>query len=433
LKQVLENFDKVIKLENMMEVQNARLPEKNKHIPGSLWDPAIFGEPGTKERKERFGYIDLKNHYITPSVFKIVQTCTPEISQIINGKNSFIVEDGKYVKVDDGEGETGIPFLLRTLREVDLRTFCKKDKAAEAKYIEKNKDLILINKILISPPAPIRDIDLFKGSVGKQTTELNEIYAKLIYYKNTIIGDEILDSAIINKIQLTLNSLYTYIINTNFKGKQGMFRGKIMKKTMDFTTRLVLTSSPNIKLGTIGLPYTTLICIFEPIFTHYKSTHPEIDEAIKQYLKKEEGEELNFNEYLDFIYITLSNHPESIKGELADILFKSISEVVKDETVLYKRDPVIQRNSWSAAKPIPMRVGQVCMFNSMDLVPMGGDCDGDTVEIVPLFFDESKKEAIDKLSPMKSKSKFKNILGMNSFTYSIQLDNIATIYGATRD
>jgi len=50
---------------------------------------------------------------------------------------------------------------------------------------------------------------------------------------------------------------------------------------------------------------------------------------------------------------------------------------------------------------------------------------------MPVFSDEAKKDAKEKLSPIYSKSKHYNVVSYKEQTYQITLDNIATMYYAS--
>jgi len=232
MKLLLENIEDVVRRDKLLEVQNAKLPERGKYVVGSLWDENIFGKSASKDRKTKFAYIDLKSKYIHPAIFKIIQTSSQEISQVLNNKGSYAVRDGKLVP--DEYGETGIAFFLKEFQNLDFIKMAKKEKLDDAKFIEKNRHLVFIDKWLVIPPSPMRDIDVFKDKgAGRSSSEINDYYSRLIYLKNTLIGDDLLDSVVVAKIQTTLNSIYTFVINSYFKGKRGIYRSKIMKKTID--------------------------------------------------------------------------------------------------------------------------------------------------------------------------------------------------------
>jgi hypothetical protein len=83
---------------------------------------------------------------------------------------------------------------------------------------------------------------------------------------------------------------------------------------------------------------------------------------------------LTSREYDEFINKTLPKFPHTLEGEVLDTLYEVAKEVTKDQVVIFKRDPVSNRNNYSAASIIPVKVGQVAVVNSLDLAPMGGDC-----------------------------------------------------------
>jgi len=370
-KLLLLDINKTVEIGSLMEVTNGRLPEKNKYIPGSLWDPIIFGKPGSGDRSSKFAYIDLKGNYIHPTALPIIQTVSTETSRIINNKGSYIVKDEKYV--EDEFGDTGLSFLLSTINDVDFEKFAHKHKEKEALYIEKNKKEILIDKWIVIPPSPIRDIDIFKQKGLKSNSEINVYYGKLIFLSNNLIGDDMLDSSIKTKIQQTLTDLTLYIVNANLKGKRGLFRSKVLKKTLDFSSMLVLTSSPNIPLGYVGVPFTTLVTLYEPHLTYYKKTHPEVDMSIKSYLGIDLDDELSFDDYITFTHKTITKFHHTIKGEIADVLFNAMKNVCKDEWMLVKRNPTDQRNNWYVGKIIPTMEHSAVVLNSMDLPAIGGE------------------------------------------------------------
>ena len=96
--------------------------------------------------------------------------------------------------------------------------------------------------------------------------------------------------------------------------------------------------------------------------------------AVKKYLNKQPEDELTSREYDEFINKTLPKFPHTLEGEVLDTLYEVAKEVTKDQVVIFKRDPVSNRNNYTAASIIPVKVGQVAVVNSLDLAPMGGDC-----------------------------------------------------------
>ena len=90
------------------------------------------------------------------------------------------------------------------------------------------------------------------------------------------------------------------------------------------------------------------------------------------------------------------------------------------------------RNNWTASTPI-ITEGRVATVNALEIVPLEGDHDGDTLEILPLFSKEAKQEAKEKMHPLYSKSKWQDTLNNNTIIFSFTLDALATIYRATNE
>jgi hypothetical protein len=364
----LLNIERYINENKLLEVKSYKIPFKS-YDENGLWSEQIFGPLGSKTRSERFGYIDLKGRFIHPIVFNMLETVSDETSRIIKEKAKFIVRNHKYI--EDINGETGISFLIRTLPEVKLASFCHSHKLENANYIDSHLNFILIDKFLVTPAAN-RDIDIHSNMNKREMEEINNLYIKLIVYVQQLIGIPDLDAITNKKIQLQLNALISYIKKTKLTGKKGLFRGTMLKKSMDYSTRLVLTNDPNIKLGTIGLPWHTLVAIFEPFVMHYlfkKEQNLEIKLNLQSYTNSEDFNYNNFSKFVKDLVVNPDIVPLNIKSGLISVL----NQFLPEQIVMCKRDPVVQRKSWFSAVPV-ITEGRVAYVNSMDLGPLGGDC-----------------------------------------------------------
>lgn len=364
----LLNIERFINENKLLEVKSYRIPFKSYDEDG-LWSEVIFGPIGSKTRSERFGYIDLKNTFIHPIVFNMLETVSDETSRIIKEKGRFIVENKKYV--EDINGESGIDFLIRTLPEIKLATFCHSHKKENAIYIDSNLKHILINKFLVTPAAN-RDVNIFSGSGKLEVEEINNLYSKLLIFIQQLTGIPEIDGIINKKIQLQLINLVNHIKKIKMTGKKGLFRGTMLKKSLDYTTRLVLTNDPDIELGKIGLPWHTLVAIFEPFVVYHlfkKEQNLEIVMALQNYTK---AETFDYNEFSKFVKDLIIN-PDIIPQNIKSALISVLNQFLPDQVVMCKRDPVVQRKSWFSATPV-ITEGRVAYVNSMDLGPLGGDC-----------------------------------------------------------
>lgn len=422
----LLNIERFITENKLMEVKSSRIPFK-KYDDDGLWSEVIFGPIGSKSRSEKFAYIDLKQNFIHPIVFDMIATISDETSKIVREKGRYIVKDGRYI--EDAGGETGVTFLINTFNDVKFSSFCHNHKKDNAQYIDDTKKFILINKFLVSPAAN-RDIDIYNFKGGKLEKEkINELYSKLIVYIQQLTGINELDNITVRKIQMELNDIVDYFKKVKMTGKKGLFRGTMLKKSMDYSTRLVLTNDSNIPMGYIGLPWHALVAIFEPFMIHHlfkKEQNLEVLLAVQSYTGQER---IDYNGFSNFVKDLIKN-PDIIPINLKIGLSNVLNQFLPDSVVMCKRDPVVQRKSWFSATPI-ITEGRVAYVNSMDLGPLGGDSDGDTVAVLPVFTNEAKEETRQKLNPTINKSKWKDIASYSGVIYKPSLDAISAIYSAT--
>jgi len=365
----LLNIERFITENKLMEVKSFRIPFK-KYDDDGLWSEVIFGPIGSKSRSEKFAYIDLKQTFIHPIVFDMIATISDETSKIVREKGRYIVKDGRYI--EDAGGETGITFLINTFNDVKFSSFCHNHKKDSAQYIDDTKKFILINKFLVSPAAN-RDIDIYNFKGGKLEKEkINELYSKLIIYVQQLTRINELDNITVRKIQMELNDIVDYFKKVKMTGKKGLFRGTMLKKSMDYSTRLVLTNDSNIPMGYIGLPWHALVAIFEPFMIHHlfkKEQNLEVLLAVQSYTGQERTD---YNGFSNFVKDLIKN-PDIIPTNLKIGLSNVLNQFLSDSVVMCKRDPVVQRKSWFSATPI-ITEGRVAYVNSMDLGPLGGDC-----------------------------------------------------------
>jgi DNA-directed RNA polymerase beta' subunit len=423
----LLNIENFIKSNNVLEVKSGKYPSSKGYDEDGLWSETIFGKLGTRNRKQQFGYVDLKTNFIHPVVFKLLRSSSDSISKIIREKAKYKITNKSLVE-DNINGETGLSFLIREFENIDFRLNSHSDKKQESEFIESNKKIILINKFLILP-AGDRDINLNDLNSIAKTSEINEVYRSLLFQISSLSGNEDLDNLVKNNIQNQLMKISDFIRDRYLKGKKGLIRNNMMKKSMDFTLRIVLTSSPNVPLGSISIPWHSALAIFEPLVSYnlFKKEN-DILPDIQSFAQKEFFDTHDLIKFFDDLVKNPTNVPPSLKTKL----FNLITEITKDQVVLCKRDPVLQRNSYFSAHVL-IHDGRVAILNSLDLPQLGADCDGDTVAIIPIFTEEAKKEALDNMNPYYTKSKLTDSKSISNVLYAPTLDAIATIYRATKD
>jgi len=420
----LLDIDQFIQLKKLKVVSSSAIPSKNYDAAG-LWSETIFGRIGSENRKRYFGYVELRGKLIHPTAYAMIKTVSPVISSILNEKQTYVFKDGKFVV--DEYGDTGLGLLIQHFYDIKFIDIAKPDRLEVAKFIDDNKEKLLIDKWIVMPAA-IRDIDISRPG-ARTVAEINTYYRSLLYLSGLISGDAVMDNLVSTKMQRTLLDIVKWI-QSNMKGKQGLFRNNLLKKTVDFSTRLVLSSSPDIKLGYIGVPWHVLVSIYEPLFTYrVKASHIDFEKDILSFMKVDSDGAVDARMMTKFV-TKVNAHPDQVSTLMQHQIKEIIAEFLDDQVVIAKRDPAISRNSWFSAKPVMIDKG-VVEVNSLDLGPITGDSDGDTLQVCPLFADETKKTATEKMNPRYSKSKWADTSHNGNITYNFSLDTTAMIFSAT--
>ena len=292
----LVNVDQFIEKNKLKEVSSTNITMPNnpgRFDPNGLWSEEIFGIQNSKQRKSTFAYIDLKTKVFHPEIY-LIMIGTNALLKKVALNSAFAVIDPKSKKIiesDEKNGETGIAFLVKNIENYDFVLNSKENKLEDAEYLEKNKDNLLISKWLVIPPGNIRDININRISNRKLImSEINELYIDLLntvsMLQTTMIGGEVLDTAI-SKIQAQIHRIDLWL-KARMRGKPGMIRSSLLKKSVDYCARSVIGGDPSIPLGYIGLPWHLVLVTYEPFFIHYltkTSDGKELASKIADYLE----------------------------------------------------------------------------------------------------------------------------------------------------
>lgn len=431
----LLDIDEYIKKNGVKEVKNANIFGLGKKTfdEQGLWSETIFGRIGSRERRNQFGYIQLATTLINPIVYKMMKNSSESIRDILAEKKYFSLKtDGTFK--EDEVGQTGVLFLAEYKDKVDFEKCAKKDKKDIGRFLNKNKDLIFIDKYLIMPPGGIRDMSTDKNEAKKFSSELNMLYEKLISLNSQLeIHKDDLEMGLIfaSQLQKILVQIYLWI-QAKLEGKQGLLRGTMLRKTLDYSARIVATSSPEIPLGSIGIPWHTLLTLYEPFFFHYVlKVDDELKNLIIEYIKLPAGRSLGYHDLKTFNY-SIAKNPNLVSGILKDKLFHVASEISKDKDILVKRDPVTSRTSYYSATPIALPSGRGAVVNAMSCGPQGLDFDGDTLALMPVFSKEALNE-VAQLNPAKSKIAWTDPMNAKNQIYKLALDQVSIVYAMTKE
>src|SRR6056297_1013077 len=329
-----------------------------------LFSEEIFGRMGSRDRKKTYGYINLKLDFIHPEVYRILTSINTDLTKLIIGKENYILDNNNNLVQDDENGKSGVFYFIQIINNIDWDNI-KTEKPKHIRFIKENKDKLLINKLVILP-AGFRDIQITKtGKQFIQYGEINKTYSTLINQTEMLsddldLFDEELMGSLYKSIQRNLINVNTWI-KSKIKGKYGMIRGGMLKKSVDYSARLVITPDNNLDMGYMGLPWQVCMKLFEPMFIHHvlkQDRDNMLKSVIQRFLSLDD--ELDINDIKKFV--------------------KKVNETPRDidnKVVIYKRDPVEDRNSYISNYIRVDDTGFVAKLNSYDLCKHTGDYDGD--------------------------------------------------------
>ncbi|MGL5316788.1 MAG: hypothetical protein ACRC92_26260 [Peptostreptococcaceae bacterium] len=275
---------------NTMEVTDPQVfINGNTPNPKGLLSPEIFGTT-PKEKRTRFGYIDLKGMYLHPLVYeRVLKRSYRDIDKLIMGSSEFYIDKGGELIEWNGVDElpkgtvkgTGIKFLYDNFTSIKITNIEEKEEDAEIlKMVKKvyttgDKSTLFTNKWIVYP-LMFRDINITDdGHVALD--EINYAYQQLIVYTSTLAnnsGNMMFNSHVMEfKVQAQIVNIYKMFFGMIF-GKNGQQRSSNMSKTNDYGSRNIITSprftnkyfgeSP-INIDTIGYPLSSTLNMYQPI------------------------------------------------------------------------------------------------------------------------------------------------------------------------
>lgn len=229
----------------LKEVKSAKIEGRGGRLDSEgLFSEEIFGRMGSPTRRNTFGYIDLHVKVIHPECWDIITGLNPMISKLLLGKKKFIINEiGDLEESPDNFiGISGIKSFIDNFDKLNLKIIGKK-KPDYVKFINKNLNKIFIDKILVLP-AGVRDIQL-SSSTNKKTitsSEVNTLYEELLQQTKTIDANflDFLDDETVKNI---VGAIQRKVIEINrwveerLKGKNGILRGGLLSKTVDYSGR----------------------------------------------------------------------------------------------------------------------------------------------------------------------------------------------------
>ena len=277
------DVEKCIGVNELKEVTNPIYLDKGRYpTPDGLFSYEIFGRPGSYDRKTLFAYIDLKDYFLHPLVYKNLISLNRKIEEIISGIGYFKIDKdtGKLIKSTEEEGgQTGIDFLYKHWNTIvfDTTESNKRDERVDFFKAVKKKEAFMRYQIII--PAFYRDINMSSSDSGVLKHEkINDYYAKILRLTKAL--EENMNSGIDFVFNSTKASIQSYLVEIfDFciglaKGKNGIFRQSVMGKSIDYASRNVISEAIYtdaerytdlmVDYTHSGVPMATVLSIFNP-------------------------------------------------------------------------------------------------------------------------------------------------------------------------
>lgn len=384
------DIDKFITVNNVEEVTNPIFFNQG-NIPtdDGLFSDRIFGQVGTPQRANKFGYINLNGHFLHPVVYKAVLRVDRKISNIISGTSFYSLDKANHLVEDEKNGKTGLEFLYEIWDKINWKTTDSEQRKNRLKLLKLNKDVLFVTKFLVSPAAN-RDYNMSKSTAGKVTdsSPVNSEYSKLIRNCQSLdsVTMEFVSNITRTSIQNSLVTLYDYFIG-DIKGKTGVLLKGVLGKTVDYATRSVITTpkiqsqsykNMTIKFGYTGIPLSQLCVAAYPFYirwitdfveqhiTYFENVHDGNGKEVKIQNVLQQFDDYHIKKLLDNYIKDIEDRFSSMrvadtkgnkypielfKKELGrnftvtDLLFIASTQIYQDKRVLLTRYPIENINN----------------------------------------------------------------------------------------
>lgn len=343
----------------------------------------------SEERRRRFAKISLPFPIFNPLMYYIVCFAKPSFKKplfnILSYNKHFILDKDKMkltpVEFEDinslqESGEElliGLPGAMKIVEAI-----LEKETGQEVQFIRDNYNKITIENVVVIPP----DFRPCSGNAsgGKVLDEINSIYSRLITKTNRVKQipftlketDDIFRSNY-RHIQLSVIRLFDFVLKKLSK-KEGLIRGNILGKRIDFSGRAVISPDPTLALNQCRIPYWMILEMLKPQFVNYLVNR----RVCKRY-----------NQAVKLVEDCIKTNDTH--------LFNLACEFAKDKIAILNRQPTLHRLG-VLAFDVTLHLGNTIAIHPMICHPYNADFDGDAMAIYFPVTKESENEAREKLS-----------------------------------
>ena len=371
-------------------------------------------------RRKRFAKITIPVPVVNPLFYDLLvelggKNFKKAIDSLMrNDKSVLYKTDNDYmVTVNPDEViPKGAPFWERTDAIYELTRGIAEDMVEEGiegwDLILNSIDSLLFDKIIVLPP-DLRPTSKSSGKNKQLMDKINRYYIQILtkkeIMKETIINiykDKSLYYTYFKQLQKDVNELYSRILEKIAK-KEGLIRGNILGKRIDFSGRAVITPDPTLTLDECKLPYLMVLEIYKlPI--------------AKRILELGKFKLLNLA--IDFV--------DQCIDRQSPILYSVCNEITQDKYCILNRQPSLHKLSMLAFK-IKITLDQVIKIHPLSCPPFNADFDGDQMAVYIPITNECEEEVKEKISIKSNLSSPAN----ESLTTTPSQDIILGIYYLT--
>jgi DNA-directed RNA polymerase subunit beta' len=407
--------------EDLEEVTSLKTIGKRKFHPEGLFSEQIFGpvknytcQCGTYYGVSRSGgqcdicEVDITNSDVRRTKFakitlpmKVVNPLFYDLLVDLGGKSfksaldDLMKQEKSVLYMDEGEHVVIVnPEILSPEIETwektdaieklvtDVATTMAEDGIAEWKLIKDNINNLFLSKIIVLPP----DLRPTSKSTGNRQLmdKINRYYVQILTKKEImrettidIRSDKNMYYTYFKQLQGVVDELYDQILAKMAK-KEGLIRGNILGKRIDFSGRAVISPDPTLNLNECVLPYLMILEMFKL----------PIARRIIQL-----GKFKLLNKAIDFVDRCIATN--------SPVLFKVCEEIVKDEVCILNRQPSLHRLGMLGFN-IKISLDQVIKIHPLVCHPFNADFDGDQMAVYIPVTEEAKQEVIDKMFVTKN-------------------------------
>lgn len=409
---------------DLKEITSSKIIDKRKFNPVGLFSEQIFGpvknytcqcgiyhgisKSGTKcetcgvdienndIRRKRFAKIVLPVKIVNPIMYDLLIDISGNIlktylNKLMKNEKSilytkddyfFVTDDISTIPVESQRWEK-LEAIYELVSNMAI-SYVENDPNSKWKVIKNNLDKLFVKEILVLPP------DLRPASKGPekniQADKINRFYQQILTkkesMKETIIDierDKTIFYSYFKQLQKDANELYEYII-LKLSKKEGLIRGNILGKRIDFSGRAVIVPNPTLNIDECSLPYIMFLELFKL-------------QISKKLIKLSKFKLLN--EAIDFIdeCISLENY----------VLYEICEEISKNELCILNRQPSLHRLSMLGFK-VKLTKGSIINLHPLACAGFNADFDGDQMAVYIPISENCKQEILEKVLITKNLS-----------------------------